>query len=115
MSSGSNVGITYEEVKAYQASMGMATYANQSSGEHITGGILVFWDRDSGYTQSGWQTDVPASPSYGKTEEEIHAMIDRDGNLNELFGSWTSAIDYEIRYDWILHDVVASCREEVQI
>ncbi len=42
-------------------------------------------------------------------------MIDRDGNLNELFGSWTSAIDYEIRYDWILHDVVASCREEVQI
>lgn len=114
MSSGSNQVITYEEVAAYQAEQGVATYAGNSGG-YITGGIWINWSQNSGFTGSGWKFGDPTSPAYGYDQSDIDDMIaaSPDGNLNEMFGRWVGSVDYETRYRWILDVIPDGCRYEV--
>lgn len=107
-----NQVVTYEEVAAYQAKYGVATYA-ENSGGYTTGGIYVEWTSDGGFTGGGWQTGTANSPLAGKTSEEIQNEIDNNGNLNESFKTWVDTVDYETRYQWILYSVSRNCRHEI--
>ena len=110
---GSFQGITYEEIKAYQASMGIETYAYNSGG-YVTGGIWINWDRDTGFSGAGWYTGVQESPVYGMSEADIHLAIDQgDGTLNAVFSNWVSSVDYDSRYRFILDKIPDGCRYEV--
>lgn len=108
-----NQVVTYEEVKAYQAQYGIATYG-VGSGGYTTGGIYVDWTTDGGFTGKGWQTDVPGSPVSGWSEDAIRQEISNKDNLNSVFENWVNTVDYEVRYDWILKKVNDSCRWEVR-
>ena len=63
---GKELGITYEEVKAYQASQGINTYAADSNGGYTTGGVYVEWEVTSGFTGQGW--DETNNESQKQTE-----------------------------------------------
>ena len=108
-----NQVVTYEEVKAYQAQYGIATYG-VGSGGYTTGGIYVDWTTDGGFTGKGWQTDVSESPVSGWSEEEIRQEIRDKDNLDSVFKTWVENIDYNLRYGWIFNNVEASCRWEVR-
>lgn len=113
MGQGSNLGATYEEVKAYQAKSGIIEYAAGSDGREPTGGLFVLWDRERGFTNSGWHLDKSASPASGYTEEEIHAEIDANQNLNEMFSNWKNTVpDFEVRYNFMLYTLPRDCVEE---
>lgn len=114
MSSGSNQGITYEEVVAYQAEQGVATYAGNSGG-YVTGGIWINWDQNSGFSGDGWKNTDPNSPAFGYDQDDIDEMIANslDGSLDEMFGAWVARVNYEVRYPWIIENIPASCRYEV--
>ena len=107
-----NQVVTYEEVAAYQAKYGVATYA-ENSGGYTTGGIYVEWTSEGGFTGCGWQIDIPDSPLADKTPEEIQNEIDNNGNLNDSFKNWVDTVDYETRYRWILDSVSDNCRHEI--
>lgn len=108
----SNLGITYEEVRAYQAQYGFTTYA-ENSGGYTTGGIYIEWTREDGFTGMGWKTDSPNSPTYNKTKEDIQTEIDTNGNLNATFQEWTKNVLYQTRYEWIFANINDSCRYEI--
>ena len=113
MGQGSNLGATYEEVKAYQAKSGIIGYAAGSDGREPTGGLYVLWDRDGGFTNSGWHFDNAASPAFGYTEEAIHAEIDANQNLNDMFSKWKDKVpNFEDRYNFMLDTLPNHCIEE---
>lgn len=112
MSSGSNQVVTYEEVAAYQAEQGVATYAGNSGG-YTTGGIWINWDQENGFSGTGWQFDDPSSPAYELEQRDIDEMINSNGNLDSMFSKWVLNINYETRYFWILNNVPGGCRYEV--
>lgn len=112
MSSGSNQVVTYEEVAAYQAEQGVATYAGNSGG-YTTGGIWINWDQENGFSGTGWRFDDSSSPAYELKQSDIDEMINSNGNLDLMFSEWVLNIDYETRYFWILKNVPGGCRYEV--
>ena len=92
--------IPYEEVAAYQANQGVSMYAMPSGGTE-TGGFMVSWDSDAGFTGGGWDFDNPSSPACGKTEEEIQEEITTNGDLNELFENWSENVPFPNRLNWV--------------
>ena len=119
MSSGSNQVVTYQEVAAYQAEQGIATYTGDSGG-YTTGGIYVSWTFPQGFTATDWFNDssIPGqefSPVSGMSQDDIQAAIEADnGTLNTIFANWVAKVGYEARYNWILDCVPYNCRYEVQ-
>lgn len=91
--------ITYEEVAAYQVDNGINTYALPSGGT-ATGGFVVSWNSETGFTSAGWDSKNIDSPAYNWTEEKIESDAS-DGNLNTMFGEWATNIDFEIRLNWV--------------
>ena len=85
---GENVGVTYEEVKAYQATNGIDLYFVNSDGQYTTQGILVLWNSTTGFTEKGWDESDNNSPYNFVTRDEWNADI-ADGNLNTTFAKWT--------------------------
>ena len=99
MSSGAEKAITYEEVKAYQASEGIDMYALPSGGT-ATGGFVVYWDLDSGFTGVDWDDKNSVSPAYGSTDESRRQDA-ADGNLNTMFGDWAARVPFKDRLNWV--------------
>lgn len=102
---GTQKAITYEEVAAYQADNGVSTYAVPSGGT-ATGGFVVSWNSDSGFTGEGWDKGNVASPAHGWTDERI-AQDASDGNLNTMFAEWATRYPgdneeaFKIRLNWV--------------
>ncbi len=113
---GISEAIPYEEIQAYQATNGIATYS-ADSGRQDTGGLYVLWDSVSGFTESGWYNRVSEnadsrSPAYIYTDEEIAQMIEEDGDLDRMFRNWpTNYPDYDGRYRFILDKLPDNCVE----
>ncbi|HIT07176.1 MAG TPA: hypothetical protein IAB53_11125 [Candidatus Scybalocola faecipullorum] len=115
---GKELGITYEEVKAYQASQGINTYAADSNGGYTTGGVYVEWEVTSGFTGQGWDETNNESPYNWVTREEWNQDI-ADGDLNDTFRKWTSPVeqgglDFESRYAWVGTMIARGCAYEQQ-
>ena len=111
MNAGSNLGVTYEEVKAVQVRQGINALAN--SGGYTTGGIYIEWDANSGFTGNGWRLGDSHSPAYNYTQEQIDSLIEQDGNLDTMFSNWVKSVHYETRYSWILQHISSNCRYEI--
>lgn len=98
----------YETVAAYSVS------AQAEGGSGDTGyyeqGYVIEWTTvgAGGITDSGWYTDNPNSPFYGKTEDEIVAYAEKNGNLNAYFRAWgdNQSID---RNQFIKNTISSSC------
>lgn len=117
MKQGINEAIPYVEIQAERAKAGMATYATPSDGREPTGGLFVLWDRDTGFTGTGWynagssKADT-SSPAYNYTDEDIQNMIESSGSLNTLFQNWITAVpNYQDRYEFILYTLPDACVE----
>lgn len=100
MSSGSNQAITYEEVAAYQADQGISTYALPSGGT-ATGGFVVNWDLENGFSDSGWDMSDPHSPAYGWNVDQIRYEVTNSGNLNGMFKQWSEKVQFTDRLNWV--------------
>lgn len=91
--------INYEEVAAYVAKGGAELYAFPSGGTQ-TGGFVVSWDLDNGFSGYGWDSKNEVSPAYGYTEDAIFEDA-QDGNLNTMFSNWASRVPFEYRLNWV--------------
>lgn len=92
--------IPYEEVSAHQVDSGVSMYALPSGGT-ATGGFVVLWDLDGGFTNCGWDLKNEVSPAYGYTEETIREEIEQNNNLNIMFAEWPKNVDFETRLNWV--------------
>lgn len=111
MASGSNQIVTYEEVAAYQANQGIATYANGSPGEGtLTGGFWVNWDEVNGYQDTyGWNM----GPTKGMTPDEVSAAIaNGGGTLNDVFANWGAPLSEKLA--WASQMAEVGCAYEVE-
>ncbi len=97
---GSQQAILYEEVVAYQANSGIQLYALPSGGT-ATGGFVVSWDLDAGFSGHGWDLGNSNSPAYGYTQETIEQEVQKNNNLNEMFRNWAFKIDFSYRLNWV--------------
>lgn len=115
--SGINEAIPYVEIRAEQAKTGIGVY-DASGGKVTTGGLYVLWDRDTGFTGTGWYNEGSQSPNFdspawGYSDEAILAEIDAQGNLNNMFNAWKDKIeDFTTRYNFILDVLPSNCVEE---
>ena len=88
-------GTEYVEIKA--------TVANGNSRAIPSGataalGYYFSWDRNSGFSGTGWHTSVPDSPldGYGYTDETFQALMNgpnAPSNLNSYFSKWESKLN----------------------
>ena len=92
--------IPYQEVAAYQATNGIDFYGLPSGGTQ-TGGFVVSWDLDTGFSGDGWDWDNTDSPANGWTMAEIREAVSTDGNLNDMFKKWSERVDFPSRLNWI--------------
>ena len=112
-----DTGISAKELQEYEAvfasvtrGAGGTTYFADSGGRTPTGGVYVLWDVTGGFTGTTWHEDSENSPSYGFTEEQFEADM-ADGNLNDMFGSWSERVpDIDKRLQWLLA-LPAGCKE----
>lgn len=99
MSSGSNQLVTYSEVAAYQQTMGIETYNTPSDGRTPTGGYVVLWETDSGFTGAGWYFDDARSPAYSyQTAAKVVEEITNKGNLNLMFQKWSATVGEKLDF-----------------
>lgn len=108
-----DTGISAKELQEYEAvfaSVTRTTYFADSGGRTPTGGVYVLWDDTKGFTGTGWHEHSENSPHYNFTEEQFDAdMV--DGNLNDMFGSWSERVpDIDKRLQWLLA-LPAGCKE----
>lgn len=96
--------IPYEEVSAHQANSGVETYALPSGGI-ATGGFVVLWDLEDGFSHAGWDFYNEASPAYEWSEEQIKKDA-ADGNLNDMFKAWADRLrgneGFSKRMNWVV-------------
>ena len=92
--------IPYEEVSAHQANAGVSGYALPSGGT-ATGGFVVVWNLESGFTNGGWDKTSGDSPAYGYKEEDIQEEIERNQNHNDMFKKWAEKVKFEDRLNWV--------------
>lgn len=101
-----NTGISAKELQEYEAvfaSVTRTTYFADSGGKTETGGVYVLWDDTGGFTGTGWHKDTPYSPSNGFSEKEFEEDM-RDGNLNDMFGSWDERVPIiNNRLEWLMN------------
>ena len=104
-----DTGISAKELQEYEAvfasvtrGAGRTTYFADSGGRTPTGGVYVLWDVNRGFTGTGWGENLENSPYYDFTEEQFDAdMV--DGNLNDMFGSWSNRVpDINSRLQWLM-------------
>lgn len=91
--------IPYAEVAAYQANQGISLYALPSGGTQ-TGGFVVSWNINSGFTGQGWDETTWASPAFNKTQDNLEDDA-ADGNLNDTFSDWAERVDFSDRLNWV--------------
>lgn len=109
---------TYEEVSAYQIESGMTLYNTASDGRVPAGGYYVLWDRNLGFTDTGWYNQESGekgnllSPVYEMTDEQIQEAIDRDGNLTSVFNKWNVELNQKLQFMGTLPN---SCLEETLV
>lgn len=107
MSSGAVEVLTYEEVAAYQAEQGVATYVNNSG--TVTGGYWVTWSETGGYQgNQGWDM----GPTAGWSAEQVsQAIADGGGTLNTVFANWGADLGTKLK--WVINMYNAGCAYEV--
>ena len=115
-----DTGISAKELQEYEAvfasvtrGAGGTTYFADSGGRTPTGDVYVLWDVNRGFTGDGWDKETVNSPHYGFTEDQFEEDI-KDGNLNDMFGSWSDRVpDINSRLQWLM-DLPAGCKENAQ-
>ena len=111
-----DTGISAKELQEYEAvfasvtrGAGGTTYFADSGGRTQTGGVYVLWDPSSGFTGTGWDDKSTNSPYFGFEDQFEEDM--KDGNLNDMFGTWSERVPIiDHRLQWLLA-LPAGCKQ----
>lgn len=104
-----------EYVEVYAQSTFARDAGNPSGGEETTF-AHVSWTREGGFSGVDWFTGTyqvydsitgasisVTGPTYSMNSTSIQAIIDRDGNLNDLFDKWEAGATLAQRSGWIAY------------
>lgn len=106
----------YEMVEAQAVS----TYNTEiPSSATVIEGCYYIWDEDSGFTGSGWKTDIEGSPTNiynfseyegDTTEEKVTSYVKEVGDLNAVFANWEPVYTME-HWDNFYQSIPIGCKE----
>ena len=95
-------------IQVFSANTSSSVGTSGGGGSYYAG-IRILWERDGGITGADWYLSNSSSPFSNASVEEIHAEIDRSGNLDTYFSAWVTNVEDEDKESFIKNTIPDGC------